>query len=150
MKIYRSLLLLLLLFPLSLLTAQPREMAGVWKGVLTQDAGGYAAQYVFALELEKDTNCLVGKSVVQEKDIRGEMELIGLWDDEKNVLTIREFRVLQSLKPDQLEWCYKTAELRLYRSINGNWRLEGPWTGVSPAGGCIPGWIRLEKVVPRP
>lgn len=141
----------LILFALFLPLAawsQPADLSGTWRGKLTQNAGGYASDYEFALFLEVKKGYIDGRSFVSHNDVSGEMELIGMWKS-GDVLYFREHKVLKSLKPELLEWCYKTAELRLVKGIDGNLRLEGPWWGESASGICIPGYIRLEKVVPR-
>ncbi len=141
---------LILLFNLVLLSAQPEELNGLWEGTLSQDEGGYAPLYKFSLYLEVRENYVNGRSFVSvlSGDINNEMEVMALWR-KGDILFFRENRVLKSNKPDLLEWCYKSGELRLIRTLDGEWRLEGPWWGESLVGTCVPGFIRLKKAVPK-
>lgn len=144
----RKLFITIMLFMPLLALSQPADLSGTWRGKLSQNSGGYASDYDFALFLEVKSGYIDGRSFVAHGDVSGEMELIGMWKT-GDVLYFREHKVLKSIKPDLLEWCYKTAELRLVKTPDGNLRLEGPWWGESVSGICIPGYIRLEKVVPR-
>ena len=143
-------ILFLLLAASTRLPAQPAELEGTWEGILTQNSGGYASEYHFGLILTIKKGYVDGRSFVflETGEVSNEMELMGLWKT-GDVLYFRENRILKSNKPEFLEWCYKSGELRLVREIDGKWRLEGPWWGESASGVCIPGFVRLTKVVPR-
>ncbi|MGB3545797.1 MAG: hypothetical protein WBA17_02420 [Saprospiraceae bacterium] len=134
---------------LSPLTAQPEVLSGTWRGTLTQDDGGFAPSFDFGLELEVKTSYIDGYSFVSVGDIGGEMDLIAYWNEATQSIDVREEKIRKSVKPTSLEWCYKTMRLRLTYTGGGKFMLEGPWEGVSAAGVCIPGYVRLYKSVPR-
>ncbi len=136
-------------FFLSPLAAQPEVLNGTWRGTLTQDDGGFAPSFDFGLVLEAKKGFIDGYSFVSVDDIGGEMDLIAYWNDATQSIDVREEKIRKSVKPTSLEWCYKKMRLRLTYTGNGKFMLEGPWEGVSAAGVCIPGYVRLYKSVPR-
>ncbi len=151
LRVFSKLLILLCALAVpALLWSQPSELEGTWEGILTQNSGGYASEYRFGLILTVKKGYVDGRSFVflETGEVSNEMDLMGIWK-KGDVLYFQENRILKSNKPDFLEWCYKSGELRLVREIDGNWKLEGPWWGESASGVCIPGFVRLTKVVPR-
>jgi hypothetical protein len=127
----------------------PKELAGTWVGTLTQNTGGYASSYYFELKIEVKDKHVEGTTFVSlGNEIMGEFAYIGVWQRGKK-LFIKENRLLKSQKPEELDWCYKTIELQLFQHRSGEWRLEGAWRGESLSGICVPGYVRLQKTVPR-
>ena len=127
----------------------PKELAGTWVGTLSQNAGGYASNYYFEIEIIVKDKHVEGTSFVSlGDDIKGEFAFIGVWQ-RGNKLYLKENKVVKSQKPEELDWCYKTIELQLLQHRSGEWRLEGAWRGESLSGICVPGFVRLQKSVPR-
>lgn len=127
----------------------PKELEGTWVGTLTQNAGGFASTYYFEVKIEVKDKFVEGTTFVSLGDqIKGEFAFIGVWQRGKK-LFLKENRVLKSEKPEELDWCYKTIELQLFQHRSGDWRLEGAWRGESLSGICVPGYVRLQKTIPR-
>lgn len=120
---------------------------GNWKGVITQDDGGYRSEYSFELYLKKENKLITGRSYVYVDDIYAEMALSGFTLSDK-IFHFTESKVVRSRKLPQLEWCLKGAALELKRTGEG-WELRGRWQGTSAGGNCIPGEIILKKIIPR-
>lgn len=137
-----NIILLLLMLP-ALLPAQ-FDFTGTWEGVLTQDEGGYASEYVFKLYLKQDGLKVSGRSFVKVGEIYAEMELKGRLIGDK-VVHLEETEVLKHWKYDGMEWCYKKLDL----FIVADEKLEGPWTGHTGQSACIPGKILLRRTSPR-
>ncbi|WP_099149077.1 hypothetical protein [Flavilitoribacter nigricans] len=123
------------------------SILGNWKGVITQDDGGYRSEYEFELYLKKEDKLITGRSYVYVDEIYAEMALSGFTLNDQ-IFHFTESKVVRSRKLPQLEWCLKGAALELKRTGSG-WELRGRWQGVSNGGNCIPGEIILKKVVPR-
>lgn len=142
-------ILLLLAISISFIghLAAQETFLGNWKGVITQDEGGYRSEYDFELYLKKEDKLITGRSYVYVDDIYAEMALSGFTLSDK-IFHFTESKVVRSRKLPQLEWCLKGAALKLYRTGDG-WELRGRWQGTSAGGNCIPGEIILKKVVPR-
>lgn len=124
-----------------------KEFLGNWKGVITQDEGGYRSEYDFELYLKKEDQLITGRSYVYVDDIYAEMALSGFILGKK-IFHFTESKVVRSRNLPQLEWCLKGAALKLERTGDG-WELRGRWQGTSGGGSCIPGEIILKKIVPR-
>jgi|AATN01.1.fsa_nt_gi hypothetical protein len=121
--------------------------SGQWVGRLTQKSGGYRTDYYFEINLQISGNQVTGRSYVSVDNIYAEMELVG-FIAEGDVLHFQEERLVRAQKPKELEWCYKSGQLKLVRRSDAIY-LEGPWQGVADSGPCIPGWIVLKKQVPK-
>ena len=148
MKNVPAVLLALLCLPFAhVLTAQPTIFSGNWEGKLTQNEGGYRQEYSFTLQVELQGKDLKGTSFVRVEEIFAEMDWIGFIAD-GNVLHFKEERLRRANKPRELEWCYKSAQLKLVRRSDALY-LEGPWQGTSETGVCIPGWIVIRKQIPK-
>ncbi len=136
----------LILWALPLLAAAQDNFSGVWKGTLTQDPGGFAPVYDFELYLKQKGNKVTGRSYVAIAEIHAAMDLKG--EVVGNVLYFTETNIVEHWKREDMEWCFKQAGLTL--AIQGKqMKLEGPWTGNTGFGECIPGKIYLKKQVPR-
>lgn len=129
------------------LYAQLAIFTGQWTGKLTQNAGGYRTDYYFELNLQLNGREVSGRSFVSVDGIYAEMELIG-FIAEGDVLHFEEQRLIRAKKPKELEWCYKSGQLKLVRRSDAIY-LEGPWQGVAANGPCVPGWIVLKKQLPK-
>lgn len=138
---------LLCLTTTSQLLAQHAVFVGKWEGKLTQNEGGYRQEYSFVLQVESRGDVLRGTSFVRVEAIFAEMDWVGFVAD-GNVLHFREERLRRAHKPRELEWCYKSSQLKLVRRPDALY-LEGPWQGTSETGICIPGWIVIRKQIPK-
>lgn len=147
----RTMIKYFLFFSFLLAVSQPtfsqEVFLGNWKGVITQDEGGYRTEYDFELYLKKEDKLITGRSYVYVDEIYAEMALSGFTLSDE-IFHFTESKVVRSRKLPELEWCLKGAALKLYRTGNG-WELRGRWQGTSAGGNCIPGEIILKKIVPR-
>ena len=134
------------LFALPLGASAQKDFSGVWKGTLTQESGGFAPVYEFELYLKQKGNTVTGRSYVAIGSIYAVMDLKGFLDG--NTVHLTETNIVQNWKREDMEWCYKKADLTLYTS-GKQMKLEGPWTGNTGQSECIPGKIYLKKEVPR-
>jgi len=129
------------------LLAQPVDLTGQWKGVLTQREGGYRSEYQFEIYLIHDKDEIRGRSYVAVENIEATMVLTAEFSADQ-LLRFRESGIIQATELQNLEWCLKTATLKLKRQGN-TWKLIGEWRGQAPMGPCIPGKIFLTRVIPR-
>lgn len=135
-----------LLFFFPLLASAQKDFSGVWKGTLTQEPGGFAPVYEFELYLRQDGNKVTGRSYVAIGSIYAVMDLKGV--QEGNTVHLTETNIVNNWKREDMEWCYKKADLTMY--IQGKQvKLEGPWSGNTGHNDCIPGKIYLKRDVPR-
>jgi hypothetical protein len=139
--------LLLLLLPSFFLQAQSKHLNGQWKGVITQNEGGYRSEYSFEMYFQQKGNKVYGRSYVYVDKIFAEMELHGFWVD-KSHIQFTEIKITRCKREANMDWCIKKGNLKLVFE-GSRWRLEGGWSGSSSFGDCIPGKIFLTKVKPR-
>lgn len=124
------------------------ELVGFWSGKLYQQEGGYAETFGFTLQIDQDGYSASGVARVYIGELMGtfafeaQREAGGTW-------LFREKEVVQSKKPDHLEWCIKEYRLKLKFTTDGSILLSGPWWGNSPGGACVPGHIVLRRGDPR-
>jgi hypothetical protein len=124
------------------------DFSGSWSGYLTQGRGGYAPRYDFELYLKQQGRRVTGRSYVRLEGIYAIMELRGEIGEDQ-VLRFTETRMIDNWKPDDIDWCYKRASLRLTGKGTSR-QLEGPWSGFTEQDSeCVPGVIVLKKQVPR-
>ena len=122
-------------------------ITGNWKGVITQDDGGYRSKYEFELYLYQNGDKITGRSYVYVDDIYCEMKIEGTIQGGLMV-DIRETEMMDSRRIEGMEWCYKKAELVLQKERD-KYKLTGRWEGITSFSNCIPGRVMLQKVVPR-
>lgn len=148
----KSIVILFSLFCSSFLFAQDipvDSLLGTWKGVITQDEGGYASEYKFELLLarEGDKN-FSGRSYVSLEDIHATMEIKGELIGNQT-FSFSEVKIIDEQSKEGMEWCYKSGFLILSQKDN-ILQLEGPWSGKTQDDSrCIAGEIQLKKVSPR-
>lgn len=135
---------LLLLFA-ELVAAQ--DVAGYWKGITTQNEGGYSAEYVFELWLSQKEDTVVGKAYVFVDSIYAEMAVSGFVENGV-YLNIQDDKIIDHEELQGMEWCIKTYQL-LLKNQDGVWKLEGNWQGATSFSICTPGKIYLKKAIPR-
>jgi hypothetical protein len=123
------------------------SVEGQWRGILTQEQGGYLGEYEFEIFFQTDDDGqLAGKTYVRAPNVVGVLTFTGRKRGAVYYISEKELR--HSEKPTDLSWCFKTMQLRLVKK-EGDWYLEGPWQGTSEYGKCIPGWLSLQYVPPR-
>lgn len=123
------------------------SVSGYWKGKITQDQGGIRPEYGMEIYLTQKGTKVTGRSFVYFDKVYAEMALEGELKDGKTLI-FKESKITAYKRLDGMEWCLKGAVLNLVKSGNA-WRLEGPWTGNTSFGPCIPGKIILKKSIPR-
>ena len=138
--------LLLAFLALPALVEAQKDFSGVWKGTLTQDPGGFAPVYDFELYLKQEGGKVKGRSYVRIGSIYAVMELEGVL--EVNTVHLTETDIVKHWKRQDMEWCYKKADLTLYHQ-GKQLKLEGPWSGNTGQNECIPGNIYLKKEPPQ-
>lgn len=123
------------------------NIAGQWKGTLTQNSGGYTPVYQFELFLYQQGQVVKGRSYVQVEDIYAEMEIVGELKSD-HFLYLQELRIVNSTIRERMEWCLKN--FRLFLKHQGTeYRLEGFWEGAASHSECIPGKIFLKRITPQ-
>ncbi|MEL7021937.1 MAG: hypothetical protein AAGK47_10025 [Bacteroidota bacterium] len=122
-------------------------ISGSWKGVITQDDGGYRTRYDFELYLNVKDNQITGRSYVTVDDIFCEMKITGSLQEGQKVY-FKEIELVDSRQTEGMEWCFKQAVLRLGVD-HGKVQLSGSWEGTTSFSNCIPGKVFLQKIVPR-
>ncbi|MFK7934843.1 MAG: hypothetical protein AB8G22_15145 [Saprospiraceae bacterium] len=120
---------------------------GSWKGVITQDDGGYRAQYDFELYFNVSGKEITGRSYVTVDDIYCEMKIEGIVEN-GIVVSIKETKMVDSEQVEGMEWCYKKVVLELEEEQN-KFKLTGRWEGITSFSNCVPGEVLLQKIVPR-
>jgi len=143
MKLFLSAILIFL----PLLLAAQTNISGTWKGIITQNEGGYRSTYDMELVLKQDGNRVTGQSIVRVDDIYASMNLEGEITA-GGYFRFLETAIVESKKVENLEWCIKQGQL-LIKFEKDEWKLEGFWQGATSFGPCIPGKIFLKKMVPR-
>ena len=128
------------------LAAQP-DFSAAWKGILTQNEGGFRSEYQFEVYLIQEGKQVRGRTYVSVDDIYAELDIEGQIINGHTVV-FREVRFVRFSRLENLEWCYKLARLKLQRE-GDTWRLEGPWEGYTSFGRCIPGQITLTREKPQ-
>ena len=141
----RVFFIILFLLPITL-NAQPK-LSGTWKGIITQNEGGWRSNYDFELVIDQDGKTFSGRSIVRIDDIYAVMEMQGEISNDAFV-RFQESRIMESKSVEGIEWCIKRGQLLLKQEEDG-WKLEGFWQGSTSFSTCIPGKIFLKKVKPR-
>lgn len=122
------------------------HVVGTWEGVLTQDRGGFTPEYRFRLELSLQDGRVVGSSYVSVQNIHAEWSLVGHLKE--GTFYFEETSLGDHTELEDLYWCLKEANLYM-EMVDYQWVMYGQWHGKSEFGPCIPGHIRLIKVVPQ-
>ncbi len=123
------------------------DVTGLWKGTLTQNAGGFKSEYSFELYLIQKKGKIRGRSYFYVDDVFATIELSGTIKGGKIVI-LNESEIVDYHKYEDMEICLKNLQLTV--SYDGKkLQLNGFWDGKSVLGDCIPGKIFLTKQVPR-
>lgn len=138
-----------LLLLIQIFSAPPitKGLEGKWTGTITQNKGGFKAEYHIDLFLVQKGSTITGKSYVKSDDIYAYFEIIGSINKE-NIITFKDVKILKEKHYDNMEWCFKSAQLK-YINQKGVQRLEGDWSGKTSTSDCIPGKIYLQRARER-
>lgn len=117
------------------------NLSGLWVGELRQNAGGFAEKFELSMQLSHNGIFLSGRAYVKIDDIFAELRLSG-HELPNGSWKLTETEFIRSKAPEQLEFCYKTYELRA-SFADGGIVLSGPWWGRTETGPCVPGSVRL-------
>ena len=120
----------------------PYVMSGKWTGKITQQKGGLAEEYYYEIELSLSDTKLSGKGYIKTNNNYGYFEISG--NLKGNTVKLEDIRITNENIRERAAWCIKNMQLKLIFK-NGNYCLEGPWTGYSQLGNCSPGHIYLKK-----
>lgn len=134
---------LFLLFSLPVLLGAQTNISGTWKGIITQDEGGYRSTYDMELILKQEGDRVTGRSIVRVDDIYAEMDLEGEITS-GGYFRFQETQIVESKKAENIEWCIKRGQL-LVRYDKDEVKLEGFWQGITSFSTCIPGKIFLKR-----
>jgi len=126
---------------------QAEDLNGIWKGVLTQGAGGCYPRYFLELQINFAGDRISGKAYdYYDKAHFVKMSFTGRYNDRTHRLVIIETSILQADIPGDCEPCIKTYDL--YYSKKGELEeLTGDWKGVYSNKQliCPTGQIRLKR-----
>jgi hypothetical protein len=127
--------------------ARGEDLNGIWKGTLTQGAGGCYPQYFLELQINFTGDQLTGKAYdYYDKSHFVKMSFTGRYNSTTHRMVLIEKEILQADIPGECEACIKTYDLN-YSKNGGEEELTGDWKGVYSAKRlvCPPGQIRLKR-----
>jgi hypothetical protein len=123
------------------------DLNGIWKGTLTQGAGGCYPQYFLELQINFNGDRLTGKAYdYYDKAHFIKMSFTGRYNAQTHRLVIIENQVLEADIPGECEPCIKTYDLN-YTKNGDQEELNGDWKGIFSSRRlvCPPGQIRLKR-----
>ena len=116
-------------------------LAGTWEGTITQNKGGYRAQYDLEFIFRIEGDSIYGTSYISVEDIFVEMEIKGeILND--MFLKIEDVRIIDSKIRTNMEWCMKEYQLIFKKKEE---QIDGFWQGNTSFGPCIPGKVHLKR-----
>ncbi len=124
-----------------------QNISGHWKGIITQEEGGYRTEYKFELFIRIKDNKIVGRSYVFVEDLNAEMEITGAIRNNSEIY-LRDIKIIGHREHPGMEWCLRQLFLS-YQVENEKITLEGRWQGKTSFSTCTPGKVKLTKVDPR-
>lgn len=142
----KILFVLLSFFFCNLCHAQ-QELSGYWKGIITQEDGGFIPEYALEIYIVQKGDSITGRSYVSVDDIYAEMNLKGTVHS-GILLELRDEKILDHEELNGMEWCMKKYQLMLKKE-GDVLKMEGHWQGETSFSSCVPGKIYLQKTVPR-
>jgi hypothetical protein len=125
------------------------DLNGIWKGTLTQGAGGCYPQYFLELQINFSNDRITGKAYdYYDKAHFVKMNFTGRYNAQTHRLVLIENRILQAEIPVECEACIKTYDLN-YSKTGDEEELRGDWKGVYSDKKlvCPPGKIQLKRAV---
>jgi len=136
--------LLFFVFPL---LSRADDLNGVWKGTLTQGAGGCYPRYSLELQISFLNNNITGRAYDYFDSAKYvKMNFTGKYNPQTHRLVLIETKIIQSNIPPDCAPCIKTYDLT-YSKDGGVETLTGDWKGhiLGRANTCPPGKIMLRK-----
>ena len=125
---------LLLVFSVGFCSAQ-QDLNGYWKGIITQEDGGFIPEYSFELFIIQNGDKISGRSYVYVDSIYAEMNLSG--EIHSGVyLELKDEKILDHQELLGMEWCIKKYQL-LLKQRNSVMYLEGHWQGETSFSTCV-------------
>ena len=124
-----------------------QDLNGIWKGTLTQGAGGCFPQYFLELQINFANNNITGKAYDYYDTSRFvKLSFTGKYNPQTHRLVLIETKVLQSNIPVDCAPCVKTYDLTYDKKGNDE-SLTGDWKGhiENRQNVCPPGKIDLKK-----
>src|ERR1700730_11866395 len=130
--------------------ANAQNLNGIWRGKLTQDAGGCYPVYFLELQISAlDHNNINGNSYdYYDKARYVRLDFNGRYNAQTKRLVIIESKVLNFQIPRDCVPCIKTYDLS-YTNNGKEEYLTGDWKGIEMErrGVCPPGKISLQRVM---
>lgn len=126
-----------------------QDMAGIWRGTLTQGVGGCYPVYYIELQLDAGISGTSYSYYDTSKFVK--LAFSGQFDKRNKRVQITESRVLEYRIPPDCIPCIKKYDLS-WHAENGKEVLSGEWSGKEMGGvlTCPPGKITLERVTSSP
>lgn len=146
MKGMRIIFILATLFIGSIAGAQ--DLNGIWRGTLTQEAGGCFPSYHLEIQMTVTGNTLAGSAYDYYDQSRYvKHHFTGRYNAQTKRMVIIEDRLLQVNIPGDCVSCTKTYDLT-WSTVAGKEVLQGDWKGLESISRkpCPPGKITLERV----
>jgi hypothetical protein len=123
------------------------DIAGIWKGTLTQGPGGCYPHYFLELQISISNDRITGKAYdYYDKEHFVKMSFTGRYNPQTRRLVLIEETILQQDIPSECSPCIKTYELN-YSRDGSDEMLIGDWKGImqDKRFTCPPGRIFLKK-----
>jgi len=136
--------ILFLLFSASL---SAENLNGIWKGILTQGAGGCYSQYYIEFQINFSNNTITGKAYDYYDTTKFvKLSFTGKYNPQTHRLVLIENKVLEYSVPIDCAPCIKTYDL-IYDKTGNDETLTGEWKGhiMDRKNVCPPGKISLKK-----
>ncbi len=126
-------------------TAALPDFSGHWTGILRQDAGGLASEYVFAVTLTQDKNGKLSGSSKIELNLEGEYGVITLQGTAHatSVEIVEEEVIEKKIRADSY-WCIKSYLLFFDSKQQA---LTGKWSAGASCQGTM---VLRREIVPPP
>jgi hypothetical protein len=114
-------------------------LTGLWKGYLTQKAGGFASKYDFEINFVlKNDNRITGESSINMPN--GTFSIITLIGEKLNKKIVVKELSIRKQKIEGGSWCIKNYTLMLKNNT-----LKGSWFGCVANSNAPEGEIYLER-----
>jgi hypothetical protein len=123
------------------------NLNGIWKGILTQGAGGCYSQYFIEFQINFSNNTITGKAYDYYDTTKFvKLSFTGKYNPQTHRLVLIENKVLQYSIPRDCAPCIKTYDLTYEKNGNDE-TLSGEWKGhiMDRRNPCPPGKISLKR-----
>jgi hypothetical protein len=136
-----------ILFFLFSASLSAENLNGIWKGILTQGAGGCYSQYYIEFQINFSNNTITGKAYDYYDTTKYvKLSFTGKYNPQTHRLVLIENKVLEYSVPIDCAPCIKTYDL-IYEKTGNDETLTGEWKGhiMDRKNVCPPGKISLKK-----